>query len=472
MPQGLSSPSARLQGLVTEGERDEANLFSLFSWVSDENVAEVEFTEGEGGLESFLASSCTWMDFLSFTNNKAAWLDEQVLVFSGHNNAERIWACHFFMSIEASFGSGPNPTRTFPLNIFALPSSWQATNICDALLLQLLVRSQPSRVYLKSLGFDNPLTISGLAIQGLLEQCPGLELLTFMDTTLDESQCRALAAASPSTTTGKLDIRFHGCRVLNVGSTAALADLFRDNNNNSQTDQVHYHLDHFQTEGWRVLAESLRGNTSVKTIYEPGGLYGRQLKHDEFRVLAEALRDNQGLGKFTPRRLHINDENWTLLCQSLRSHPTLDTLDLSGTFHNPNAGMTNASKKHRCTCIVNLLRSNTVLSSVHLTRDERDETIWRESIVPHLQTRTYHPLVREIKAVADQPRRFKLFGRALNSVKTKPHLLYLFVIGSVDIITASHEARSRAPERRSIVQFLLNLLQQSASVWTPTGSLP
>jgi hypothetical protein len=125
----------------------------------------------------------------------------------------------------------------------------------------------------------------------------------------------------------------------------------------------------------------------------------------------------------------------------------MDTLDLSGTFHDLNAGiMSNASKNHRCNCIVDLLRSNTVLRSVHLTREERDETIWSESILPQLQTRKFQPLILEIKAVADQPRRSKLFGRVLNSVKRKPYLLYLFVIGNVDIVTASHEARNRALE--------------------------
>jgi hypothetical protein len=228
-----------------------------------------------------------------------------------------------------------------------------------------------------------------------------------------------------------------------------LADLFRNNNNNNnnnnnQGGQVNYHLDNFHSEDWRILAESLRGNTSVKTIVQPGGIGGRKLNDDEFRVLAEALGDNQGLLKFFPRGQHINDENWKVLCQSLRSHPTLETLDLSGTYHDLNVGISDASKKHRCNCIVDLLRFNTVLRSVHLTRNERDEIIWSESILLHLETRSYLPLVLEIKAVVDQPRRSKLFGRALNTVKTKPYLLYLFLSGNIDIIVASHEARRRA----------------------------
>ena len=442
MPQGLFSPSARLQGLVM-GVGVALNLVNLLH----DNSAHVELTEGGGGLETLLASGCTWTDFLSFMNNKVAFMDEHVLVNLGRNSVECIEELYFFISIVACFGSGPNLTRTAVLNVYALPSSrMQATNICNA-LLQLLVRSQPSQVRLKSLWYEHPPNISGPAIQMLLEQCPDLELLAFMDATLDETQCRALAAASPSATTGKLDIRFHDCRVLHPSSTAALAALFRNNNSNNQGGQVHYHLDHFQSEDWRVLAESLRGNTSVKTIVQPAGrLAERMLENDEFRVLAEALGANQGLLKFYPRGQLINDENWTVMCQSLRSHPTLETLDLSGTFCDLNAGiMSNASKAHRCNCIVDLLRSNTILRSIHLTREERDETIWSETILPHLQTRKVQLLVLKIKVVADQPSRFKLFGRALDSVKTKPYLSYLFLSGNVDIITASHEARRRAP---------------------------
>jgi hypothetical protein len=458
MPEGLFSPSARLQELLPEGYRADTHLLNLLHAVSHETVTQVELTEGGGGLESLLASGCTWIDFISFMNNKVAWMDEHVMVKSGRINVEYIAELYFLISIEASFGSGPNATRTAALNVYALPSSRiQATNIFNA-LLQLLVRnqesqpSQVSQVRLKSLWYDHPPNISGPTIQELLEQCPDLELLAFLDATLDENQCRALSAASPSRTTGKLDIRFHDCRVLHEGSTAALADLFRNNNNNNNNNeggQVHYHLDHFQTEDWRILAQSLRGSTGVKTIVQPAGrLNERMLEQPEFRVLAEALGDNQGLVKFAPIAQHINDENWTVLCQSLRSHLTLETLDLSSTFldDDSNATMSGATKTHRCTCIVNLLRSNTVLRSIHLTREERDETIWSESILPTLQTRTYQPLVMEIKAVADEPRRSKLFGRALDSVKTKPYLLYLFLIGNADIIVASFEERSRTLE--------------------------
>jgi hypothetical protein len=453
MPVGLFSPSDRLQGLLVEGNTEERNLLHLLH----ENFAHVELNElGGAGLETLVTSSCTWTDFLSFLSDKAAFLDENLLIIAGNDNVEFIGELYFFVSIEASFGTGLNTTHTARLNVYALPSSrMQATNICTA-LLQLLSRpnqqtSQPlTQVRLKSLWYDLdlPPNVSGPAIHNLLEQCPDLELLEFIDATLHEDQCRALVAASP---TKELNIRFHDCRVLQADGTAALADVFRNNNNNNNQGggRVHYHLHHFQTDDWSILAQGLGGgNTSLKTIDNPtGGLGERMLEPTEFRVLVEALEDNQGLVKFAPREQHIDLENWAILCRSLSSHPTLETLDLSDTFrplYGIDTSVSNEIKTYRCKCILNLLQSNTVLRSIHLSRDERDEAIWIESILPHLQTRTYQSRVLEIKAVDHQPRRSKLFGRALYSVQTKPYLLYLFLIGNADIVTASHEARSRA----------------------------
>jgi hypothetical protein len=93
----------------------------------------------------------------------------------------------------------------------------------------------------------------------------------------------------------------------------------------------------------------------------------------------------------------------------------LETLDLSGTFHDHDfLAISGAIKRHRCTgtCIVKLFRSNT-----------RDETIWNQLILPYLQTRTYLQLVLKIKVVAEEHRRSKLFGRALDSVQIKPYIL-------------------------------------------------
>jgi hypothetical protein len=67
MPQGLFSPSARLQGLVM-GVGVALNLVNLLH----DNSAHVELTEGGGGLEALLASGCSWMEFLSFM--KPLWM--------------------------------------------------------------------------------------------------------------------------------------------------------------------------------------------------------------------------------------------------------------------------------------------------------------------------------------------------------------------------------------------------------------
>jgi hypothetical protein len=68
----------------------------------------------------------------------------------------------------------------------------------------------------------------------------------------------------------------------------------------------------------------------------------------------------------TPRGSLINDENWTLCAQSLRSHPTLETLDPIG--HIPRLGgiSNGVKKKYRCTCRLLLAKT---WSSVHLVTE-------------------------------------------------------------------------------------------------------
>jgi hypothetical protein len=152
-----------------------------------------------------------------------------------------------------------------------------------------------------------------------------------------------------------------------------------------------------------------------------GGILGQP----EFRVIAEALGDNQDLVRFTPSEQHINDENWqsrASLCAP--TFPWKRWIDRAHHFTTSEIlAISGATKRHRCTCIVNLSRSNTILRSNHLTREERDETMWNELILPHLQTRTYLQLVLEIKAVADDHRRVKFFEWALDSVQTQLYLL-------------------------------------------------
>jgi hypothetical protein len=97
---------------------------------------------------------------------------------------------------------------------------------------------------------DNPL-ISGPAIQKLLEQCPDLNLLAFMDTTLDEtvSCCRV------ASTTGKLDVPVSECRTLHAGWLLWLISF--GNSNNNQGTRRSIIPDHSILKTWRILAQNL-----------------------------------------------------------------------------------------------------------------------------------------------------------------------------------------------------------------------
>jgi hypothetical protein len=102
-------------------------------------------------LETLLTSGCTWIDFLSFRNNKIARIDEHVLVHSdrSNNNVDCIDQLDFFLSIEeASFGSGSNniARRTARLHVLAVADfRMEAIDIFNT-LLTVVGRPQPKSI--------------------------------------------------------------------------------------------------------------------------------------------------------------------------------------------------------------------------------------------------------------------------------------------------------------------------------------
>jgi hypothetical protein len=87
-----------------------------------------------------------------------------------------------------------------------------------------------------------------------------------------------------------------------------------------------------------------------------------------------------------------------------------------------------------------MVQENQVLLTIDLNRDERDEQIYAESILPHLETNLYRPRVLGIKK-ADIALRRPLLGRALqtHSVRSKSNLLWMFLSGNQDVVVQSIE---------------------------------
>jgi hypothetical protein len=193
--------------------------------------------------------------------------------------------------------------------------------------------------------------------------------------------------------------------------------------------------------GSQTIASALTGKSRVTKLW----LYHDHRVSDNagMAVLFRALASNKGLVDLDIQNQPINDENWTILCESLQAHPTLTSLDLRYTrTRHPTGGLRAvlSDKAHRTRVVADMMQNNTVLHTIDLYDDERDDQIYEEMIHPYLETNRYRPRIHAIKK-ADISIRRPLLGLALQtvSVRNSSNLLWMFLSGNADVVLQSHE---------------------------------
>jgi hypothetical protein len=184
----------------------------------------------------------------------------------------------------------------------------------------------------------------------------------------------------------------------------------------------------------RVLATALEGNSRVTGLR----LSATSATSDaEKGAIFRSLAENKGLVKLDLYHRSISDENWTILCQSLKGHPTLTSLDLR--YKRP-GWLSDEQKSLRTRVLAEMMHENRVLLTIDLEPYKRDAQIYEESILPYLETNLYRPRVLGIKK-ADIALRRPLLGRALQteSVRNKSNLLWMLLSGNQDVVVQSIE---------------------------------
>jgi hypothetical protein len=174
------------------------------------------------------------------------------------------------------------------------------------------------------------------------------------------------------------------------------------------------------------LAFALRGNSRVST-FSPCMLF---TSGEDCHVFFRALAENEGLVKLDISGVHISDENWDVLWQSVSHHPKLENLDLGDAVDH---GLIDTAKTRRTQAIVDALRVNTVLNTVQLDRRECDLEMLDNMVRPRLLVNRYGPRVAAIVGERGTWQR-KILGRALASVSSNPNLIWMMVSGNVNVI--------------------------------------
>jgi hypothetical protein len=367
--------------------------------------------------EEILIAGYTWTDFLSFISDKLVWLASNVFVSSNTN--QEIWHGNRYRSlltIQTASESGP---ATFNLAVWTI---WQgnAGHACEW-ITRLLATSQAPEIRIDSYGGRPLLPVSALTLSSFLSTSKSIRTLCVWMFALSEEHVRALAETDHT----NLLVKLTYCDLMSDSETDStiLAELLR-------ASQARLELVSCIMAG-DVLAGALKGNSCCVRLTPSRGDEGS----DELEIhsLFLALAENEGLVELDMSNQCITDENWAILCRSVRTHPTLEVLDLR--FTTNRRGLTCPVRKNRrALALVEILQENTVLHTIRTSHDECCQRVMRESICPSLQINRFRSRVNAVKETPGHMRR-QILGRALYAIRRDPNLVSMFLAENIDCVS-------------------------------------
>jgi hypothetical protein len=264
--------------------------------------------------------------------------------------------------------------------------------------------------------FDDAL-INAVSLAHLMEQCQSLKVLTLQNLEMDEHHCRVLGVYSRP----GLEIELEGCAITGSGARA-LAEVLARNRGPTKLDRCD--IDTF------VLADGLRGNSRLKSFRQhfSGNI---SVGNRQVVAIAGALRENKGLVELGLRcyGFRANDEAWGAVCDSLKTHPTVEIVDLSGVA----PPMTQDVIKSRMQALLDMIKMNTSIHTLHMHLCYREHEMYRGSVIPYLETNRFRPRVRAIQKTRPIPYRTKVLGRALLAVRNDPNRLWMLLSENTEV---------------------------------------
>jgi hypothetical protein len=165
----------------------------------------------------------------------------------------------------------------------------------------------------------------------------------------------------------------------------------------------------------------------------------------EMGVILKALANNRGLAELGMQTHCISDDNWSVLCESVKAHATLTSLDLRNTRPGRLNGdvimLSDEQKTHRTRELAEMVKRSTSLHTIRLTLADngRAEQIYIQEILPYLSANCHRPRVLVVKKINERLFREKVLGRVFHCVSTDPNLVWMFLSENVDAFVRSEE---------------------------------
>jgi hypothetical protein len=403
----LFSPCTRLheilesQGALEEDrDHDPDPLHELNLDVSTEDFLSAESAFTYADLYAMLGSEYT---------DTVAWLTSYAAVVRGGGRAMHFWnrvdkSCLFRFNADGQ-----------EISLWAR-STEHLLEICDVLLRLLAVSVVQSVIE------DNwtpDLVITAPTLEYMMEQCQSLKVLSLVDLKMDENHCRVLGAYSRPA----LEISLVGCAISDAVAIT-LAEVLGRNQGPTKLDRCK--IDNF------VLANGLRGNSRLKSLKLRLST-NVEVSNREVFAIADALQQNMGLVVFnlTCNGFRVTYETWGAVCDSLKAHPTLEVLDLRAAFTDPTTAL--AALKSRIQALVDMMKVNMSIHTIYLHYRLSHHELFRESVIPYLETNRFRPRLLAIQKTRPIPYRAKVLGRALLSARTNTNRLWMLLSGNAEV---------------------------------------
>jgi hypothetical protein len=369
--------------------------------------------------ENFLSAepAFTYADLYTMLGNAdtVAWLTPHASVVRGNGLAMRYWdqmggRCRFRFRVDDEE------------NITAVArSSEHLLDIVDVVVRLLAVRIVQV-VRLTDANYLEGLSISAPTLAYLMEQCQSLKVLTLRELEMDEDHSRLLGDFTKS----DLTIVLEKCKITSAGASA-LAEVLGRNQGPTKLDYCE--IDNF------VLAKGLCGNCSLK-ILRPYVSGSDAVCNRQVRAIAGALRENKGLVEFNPScyGFKVTDETWGAVWDSLKTHPTLEVLDLCWTSEDDTPD--SPVLKSQMQALVDMMKVNMSIHTIHLDLFEGcyiKHELYRGSVIPYLETNRFRPHLLAIQKTRPIAYRAKVLGRALLAVRTDPNRVWMLLSGNAEV---------------------------------------
>jgi hypothetical protein len=364
--------------------------------------------------EAFLSneSAFTYADLhaLLGDENMVVWLTPHAAVARPYGRVAQSWG-HVQGSCRIRFNVDGNDIKALAR------SPEHLLEICDV-VVRLLAASVVHSVVLDKWGSRNVRAlINAASLAHLMEQCQSLKALKLQHLALDESQIRVLGTCSRP----DLKICLGYCRIAGAAAEALAEVLGR---NKGPTKLFLCYIE------YSILANGLRGNSRLRSL-QPCSSSSHEVGNRQVLAITSALRENKGLIELNLNCCWVNDETWGAVCDSLKTHPTLEVLDLHVNFTNDTR--VPAVITSRIQSLLDMMKVNISIHTIHLDTRYSQHEHFRQSVIPYLEMNQLRARVRAIQKSCPITLRAKLLGRALLSARTDANCFWMLLAGNQEV---------------------------------------